>query len=81
MIPDLTNRERQLLLLKANGCTDAQAAQKAGISVRTVTKSLERTYRKLRVHNCARAVAVAVAIGEIGVHEIVIPETGQEDAA
>lgn len=79
-IPELTTRERQFLILKANGYMDQQAADAAGVSVRTVTKALERVYRKLGVRNAPQAVAVAVAIGEIGIYEITIPDTERNAA-
>lgn len=80
MIPDLTPRERRILVLKANGYMDQQAADKTGVSVRTVTKALERVYRKLGVHGAVHAVAVAIAIGEIGIHEITIPDKEEKAA-
>jgi DNA-binding CsgD family transcriptional regulator len=60
----LTPRARQVLTLVADGLTDAQIARRLGISPRTVSKHLERTYATLGVTNrvdALRAVHPAVA--------------------
>jgi len=76
--PELTKRRREILQLKANGHTDLQVADILGISRRTVISTLSRTYRTMGVSNVTQAVAVAIALGDIGMHEIIIPIPEEE---
>lgn len=78
---ELTPRQRQVLLLKANGLTSAQIATQLGRATDTVNGVLGRIYQVLGVHNDTQAVAVALALGELGIHEIHIPDEQWEDAA
>ena len=78
---ELTARQRQVLILKANGCTVAEIASKLGVGKDTINIILRRIYRTLGVRNDVQAVAVAVAVGELGIHEIHIPDEQWEDAA
>ncbi|MEU9470465.1 helix-turn-helix transcriptional regulator [Streptomyces avermitilis] len=71
---DLTTRQRQVLLLAANGNTNAQAATLLGITPHSVAEILTAAYRRLGAFDRAQAVAIALAVGELGVHEIHIPE-------
>lgn len=77
----LTRRQHQVLILKANGCTSAQIADTLDITKGTVDDILGRIYRTLGVHNDTQAVAVALAVAELGIHEIHIPDEQWEDAA
>jgi DNA-binding CsgD family transcriptional regulator len=52
----LSRREEQVLGLVAEGLTDAQVARRLGLSARTVSKHLQRCYRKLGVSNRVSAV-------------------------
>ena len=70
----LTRRQREVLTLAANGNTNKQIAAWRGITPGCVAEILTSTYRRLGASDRAQAVAVALAIGEIGVHEIHIPE-------
>lgn len=45
----LTEREREVAILAATGCSDAQLADRLGISIRTVQTHLARAYMKLDI--------------------------------
>ena len=47
----LTSRQQEIVALIADGLTDAQIARRLGISARTVSKQLQRTYAALGVTN------------------------------
>ena len=55
----LTDREREVLLLLADGRTRQQIARRLGISVHTVGTHAKNCYRKLGVRNAADAVSRA----------------------
>jgi len=76
----LTRRQREVLLLAANGNTNAAIARWLGVRPHSVAEILTVAYRRLGAADRAQAVAVALAVGELGVHEINIPEQ-QRDAA
>lgn len=76
----LTKRQREALVLKANGNTNAQIATWLRITEDAVEQLLTRTYRRLGVNGACQAVAVGIAVGEVGVHQIFIPDE-QRDAA
>ena len=59
----LTNRERQILTLLADGRVNKQIAERLGISVNTVKTHLELLFDKLGVSTRAEAVATAVRRG------------------
>jgi DNA-binding CsgD family transcriptional regulator len=59
----LTNRERQILSLLADGLVNKQIAERLGISVNTVKTHLELLFDKLEVATRAEAVATAVRRG------------------
>lgn len=77
----LTRRQREVLALVANGNTNQQIAAWLYIEPTTVNCTLRRIYRTLGASDRAQAVAIALAVGELGVHQIVIPEQQQETAA
>ena len=58
--PALTARERQCMEFVASGLSDAQIAERLGISWSTAHFHVERARRKLGARNRAHAVAVAV---------------------
>ena len=57
-VAPLTDRQRQLLTLVADGYSNQQAARTLGISALTVRSHLEQTYARLGVHSRTEAVAV-----------------------
>ena len=52
----LTDRECEVLLLLAEGCSYGQIASRLGISVHTVSTHLKNCYRKLGVRRATDAV-------------------------
>ena len=61
--PALTNREREVLALLADGLGNKQIAARLGISTSTVKTHLEVVFEKLEVSTRAEAVATAVRLG------------------
>ncbi|HEY8598302.1 MAG TPA: response regulator transcription factor [Thermomicrobiales bacterium] len=61
----LSNRERQILILLAQGLTSKEIAQQLGISVNTVDNHRARLLSKLGVSNTASAISLAVRQGLI----------------
>jgi two-component system nitrate/nitrite response regulator NarL len=62
-VPSLTQRERQILSLLADGLGNKQIAAQLGISPSTVKTHLELLFEKLDVTSRAEAVAVSVRRG------------------
>lgn len=77
----LTARQRQVLLLAANGNSNQQIAHRLGIRPHSVAEILTAAYRRLGAADRAQAVAVALAVGELGVHQIRVPDEQKEAAA
>lgn len=77
----LTRRQRETLLLAANGNTNQAIAAWRGITPSSVADILTATYRRLGATDRAQAVAIALAIGELGVHDIHIPDQQRGAAA
>ena len=61
--PALTNREREILGLLADGLGNKQIASRLGISTNTVKTHLELLFEKLEVSSRAEAVAAGVRRG------------------
>lgn len=61
--PTLSNREREILGLLADGLGNKQIAAQLGISTNTVKTHLELLFEKLRVSSRAEAVATGVRRG------------------
>lgn len=61
--PRLTDREREVLTLTAQGLTAAASAQRLGLSTATVKTHLHHVYKKLGVSGRAAAVAEAMRSG------------------
>jgi DNA-binding CsgD family transcriptional regulator len=80
-VTGLTARQRQVLLLAANGNTNAAIANWLGVSPHSVAEILTAAYRRLGASDRAQAVAIALAVGELGVHQIHIPNEPREAAA
>jgi DNA-binding CsgD family transcriptional regulator len=62
-LDQLTDREREVLALVADGATNKDIAATLGISVKTVSRHLESTFAKLAVANRAAAARIATAHG------------------
>lgn len=77
----LTARRRHVLALVANGHTNAQIGRLLGIHERTVNRHLAEIFQALGARDRANAVAIALVVGELGVHQIHIPNEQREAAA
>ena len=63
----LTTREREVLHLSAEGCTNSEIAKKLGISVRTAETHRSKVFHKLGVHTQADLTRYAIRRGIISV--------------
>lgn len=63
---ELTDREREVLLLIANGTQTADIAKNLHMSQDTIRTHLSRMFRKLGVHDRAHAVARGYQLGLLG---------------
>lgn len=80
MSQTLTRRQREVLLLAANGNQNTAIATWLGVRPNSVAETLSAAYRRLGASDRAQAVAIALAVGELGVHQIHIPEQQREAA-
>lgn len=64
--PELTNREREVLVLLAGGLRPKQIARELVISPKTVASHIQRVLAKLGVHSRDEAIAVAYKQGLVG---------------
>jgi len=80
-VKSLTARQREVLALAANGNTNQQIARWLGNTPDTVNKILGLAYQTLGASDRAHAVAIALAIGELGIHDIHVPDQQREAAA
>ena len=64
-LAELTNREREVLILVAEGLSNKEVANHLGVGVRTVETHRERIMRKLAIHRVAGLTRFAVAKGLI----------------
>jgi DNA-binding NarL/FixJ family response regulator len=62
----LTAREQEVLVLLAEGMTNAQLAEALFISERTANRHVSNIFLKLGVHNRTQAARAAVAAGLAG---------------
>ena len=69
----LTSRERQVLLLIAEGQSNKQIAHQLGIGVRTIETHRERIMRRLDIHSVAGLTKYAIANGLIPLEEGQVP--------
>jgi LuxR family transcriptional regulator of spore coat protein len=77
---ELTARQREVLLMKANGSTSIEIAVFLGVKKWTVDEIVQRACRCLGADNVTQAVAIALAIGELGIHQVFVPAEQQEAA-
>ena len=61
--PHLTAREREVLILVAEGLANKEVAVKLGISIKTVEKHREHLMNKLDIHNTAGLTRYAIGAG------------------
>jgi two-component system nitrate/nitrite response regulator NarL len=62
-LAELTNREREVLILVAEGLSNKEIAKNLGVGVRTVETHRERIMRKLAIHSVAGLTRFAIAKG------------------
>jgi DNA-binding NarL/FixJ family response regulator len=67
---NLTDRQRQVLRLAAQGRSNAQIGKTLGIGATTVQRHLTETYRTLHANDRAHAVALAIHHGHITLAEL-----------
>ncbi|MGW1533906.1 helix-turn-helix domain-containing protein [Streptomyces aureus] len=77
----LTARQRQVLLLVANGHTNAQIGARLNLHPRTVDRHLAETYKRLGARDRAHAVAISLIRRELDARQIFVPDQQQEHAA
>ncbi len=77
----LTPRQRQILVLAANGCTDDQIARQLGIIRYTVNRHLCDTYKALGARGRANAVAIGLKLQIIDADDIDLPDQQREGQA
>jgi len=66
---DLTPREREVLILIAEGLSNAEIAERLVISIKTVDRHRENIMRKLNMHNRIDLVKYALRMGLIELDE------------
>ena len=72
--PQLTNREREVLILVADGFSNKEIASQLGVGVRTVETHRERIMRKLDIHTIAGLTKFAIVQGLVSVgNELAMP--------
>ncbi|MGH8921972.1 MAG: LuxR C-terminal-related transcriptional regulator [Actinomycetes bacterium] len=69
----ITWRERQILILAANGNTNQAIGRALGVGEETVKTQMKRVLRKLRVSDRAQAVAVGARLGLFSLEDVVLP--------
>jgi two-component system, NarL family, nitrate/nitrite response regulator NarL len=72
-LAELTNREREVLVLIAEGLSNKEIANNFGIGVRTVETHRERIMRKLAIHSVAGLTRFAIAKGLITLRDELAP--------
>lgn len=70
----LTKRQLQVLELAANGNTNRAIGHALGIAEESVKSQMQLILKKLRSHDRAQAVAVALRLGVLRLEDIVVPE-------
>lgn len=69
LVSDLTPREKEVLVLIAEGLTNPEIAEQLVISIKTVDRHRENIMRKLNLHNRIELVKYALRQGLIGLGE------------
>ena len=68
-VAHLTFRERQVLILIAEGHTNKEIAKRLGIGVRTIETHRERLMRRLNIHSVAGLIKFAIAHGLVSLDD------------
>ncbi|MFD8777578.1 helix-turn-helix transcriptional regulator [Streptomyces sp. NPDC059916] len=69
----VTHRERQVLVLAANGNTNSAIGLALGLGEETVKTHMRRVLRKLKVSDRTQAVAVGLRVGLLGLEDVAVP--------
>lgn len=69
----ITARERETLLLAANGHTNRSIARAMGLTEETVKTRMVKVRRKLRAADRTQAVAIALAMGLLLLDDVAVP--------
>lgn len=69
----ITARERETLLLAANGHTNRSIARAMGLTEDTVKTRMVKIRRKLRAADRTHAVAIALALGLLSLADVEVP--------
>ena len=69
----ITARERETLLLAANGHTNRSIARAMGLTEETVKTRMVKVRRKLRAVDRTQAVAIALAMGLLALEDVAVP--------
>lgn len=77
----LTRRQREVLLLAANGNSNADIGRWLGVRPDAVAALLTAVYRQLGVRDRAQAAAVALRLGVLELDEIHVPEPILKESA
>ncbi len=72
----LTTREREVLVLIAEGKSNKEIADRLGIGVRTIETHRERIMRRLNIHSVAGLTKYAIANGLISLESGPVPTGG-----
>lgn len=75
----LSDRQREILQMIADGLSTKQAARELGITQKTVHNHLNATYRRLDTQSLTHAVLSAVRLGIINLHNEDGSENGNDD--
>jgi len=67
--PQLSQREREVLVMIAGGRANKEIASELGVSVRTIETHRERVMRKLNLHSVAALTRYAIAQGLVSLEE------------
>jgi DNA-binding CsgD family transcriptional regulator len=70
----ITTRERETLLLAANGHTNRSIAHAMGLKEDTVKTRMIKVRKKLRAADRTHAVAIALAMGLLAPGDVAVPE-------
>ena len=72
-LAELTNREREVLILVAEGLSNKEISNHLEVGVRTVETHRERIMRKLAIHSVAGLTRFAIAKGLVAVRREALP--------
>jgi DNA-binding NarL/FixJ family response regulator len=77
----LSKKEREVLVMKANGLTNRQIAREKNVRSDAVSAMLTKVYKRLGADNGIHAVATALKLGIITFDEVATHVIEHQDAA